>query len=336
MSRNVVLETDRLVLRELELDDAEFIVELLNDPAFIRFIGDKGVRTIAEAREHLRTGPIVSYSRHGFGMWAVESVGGGPPMGICGLIQREWLDDVDLGFAFLPRFCSRGYGFESASAVLAHARHRVGLDRLVAVTAHDNTASIGLLEKLGFSFERVVEFPDDGKEVALFAVDIGTSMGQSDNGVSREEETTARVGMICPCCSEKMVQETHRGVVLDRCTGCHGVWFDRGELEVHNSARGATVLQAVSDLDPTFEPTGESTHVKCPRCEGDILRTGTVGRHCVMRCTMCGGLLLPWPDPNSAGPPTRRVIQAALRALGEIASAIRSAVVAEGRDDRPR
>ena len=105
-------------------------------------------------------------------------------------------------------------------------------------------------------------------------------------------------------------------MVLDLCTGCHGVWFDRGELEAHNSGRGPTALSEVGGLDRGFEPTGESTHVKCPRCEGDILRTGTVGRHCVMRCTMCGGMLLPWPDSNR--PPVSQVLRAALRALREI------------------
>ena len=146
MSPKVVLNTDRLVLRELELGDADFILELLNDPSFLRFIGDKNVRTVEEAREHLRTGPMDSYGRHGFGMWAVEPLGGGRPMGICGLVKRDWLDDVDVGFAFLPPYWSNGYGFESASAVLAHARDVVGLERVVAITAHDNAASIGLLE----------------------------------------------------------------------------------------------------------------------------------------------------------------------------------------------
>ena len=322
MSPKVVLNTDRLVLRELELGDADFILELLNDPSFLRFIGDKNVRTVEEAREHLRTGPMDSYGRHGFGMWAVEPLGGGRPMGICGLVKRDWLDDVDVGFAFLPRYWSNGYGFESASAVLVHAQDVVGLERVVAITAHDNAASIGLLEKLGFSREGVVEFPDDGEEVSIFAAVLGSSPGHRAHGDRRVAETTTEGGMICPCCSGEMTQETHRGVVLDLCTGCHGVWFDRGELEAHNSAEGSTALSTVAGLDRGFEPTGESTHQKCPRCERDILRTGTVGRYCVMRCTMCGGLLLPWPDSNGGGSPARRVIQAALRALRDIAGGL--------------
>jgi len=329
----LVLETDRLVLRELELDDAEFIVELLNDPSFIRHIGDKGVRTIEDAREHLRTGPMESYGRLGFGMWAVEPRAGGRPMGICGLIQREWLDDVDVGFAFLPQFCSRGYGFESASAVLAHARDRVGLERIVAITARDNAASIALLEKLGLTFERVVEFPDDGKEVSLFAVDVRPSMGNRDLGVRRDVETTTGVGMVCPCCSGEMAQEKHRGVLLDLCADCQGVWFDRGELEAYNSGRGSTALGAVAGLDRGFEPTGESTHQKCPRCERDILRTGTVGRHCVMRCTTCGGLFLPFPDSNRDDLRNSRVVRAALHALDEIVARLGVASSGRGNGD---
>ena len=136
--------------------------------------------------------------------------------------------------------------------------------------------------------------------------------------------------MICPCCSGEMTQETYRGVVLDLCTGCRGVWFDRGELEAHNSAEGSTALSTVAGLDRGFEPTGESTHQKCPRCERDILRTGTVGRQCVMRCTSCGGLFLPLADTNTGVLRNNRLVRAALHALDEIVAALFAAAAGRG------
>jgi RimJ/RimL family protein N-acetyltransferase len=165
----IVLETDRLVLRRLELSDAAFILELLNDPSFLRFIGDKGVRSLEDACEYLRTGPIASYERFGFGLYLTERREDGVPMGICGLLKRDSLNDVDVGFAFLPRYWAKGYAFESASAVLAHGRTAFGLGRIVAITSSDNTASMCLLEKLGLKFESMVRLSEDRPEVRLFA-----------------------------------------------------------------------------------------------------------------------------------------------------------------------
>ena len=164
-----VLETDRLILRKLSTDDAGFILELLNEPSFLRFIGDKGVRTLDDAREYILQGPIASYERHGFGLYLTALKEGGVPIGMCGLLKRESLADVDIGFAFLPAFWSRGYALESASAVKAYGLNTLGLKRIVAITNPDNEASIKLLEKIGLKYERMIRMSEDGPEIKLFA-----------------------------------------------------------------------------------------------------------------------------------------------------------------------
>jgi ribosomal-protein-alanine N-acetyltransferase len=166
-----VLQTERLNLRRMSLDDAEFIVELLNDPAFLRFVGDKGVRTPADARQYLLTGPLDSYERHGFGLWLVELEGSKTPIGMCGLLKRDSLSDVDIGFAFLPPYRSKGYAFESAAAVMNYGRNVLGLRRIVAITNEDNADSIRVLEKIGMSFDRMIRLSDDGPEIRLLASD---------------------------------------------------------------------------------------------------------------------------------------------------------------------
>lgn len=167
-----VLETARLALRELSVDDDAFILGLLNEPSFIQFIGDRGVRTPEAARRYLVNGPVASYERHGFGLYLVELLEGRVPVGICGLIKRESLVDVDVGFAFLPRFWSQGYASESASAVMAHARGALGLGRIVAIVSPDNAGSIRVLEKLGFVFERMIRMSSDEPEIKLFGSDV--------------------------------------------------------------------------------------------------------------------------------------------------------------------
>jgi RimJ/RimL family protein N-acetyltransferase len=164
----IVIQTERLILRELDLDDAAFILELLNEPAFLRFIGDKGVRTLDGARDYMRKGPIDSYGRHGFGLYAACLLDG-TPIGICGLVKRDGLNDADVGFAFLSRHCAKGYAAESASAVLAHARRVLRLPRIVAITAPENRGSIAVLEKIGLKFEGLIRLEDLGPELKLFA-----------------------------------------------------------------------------------------------------------------------------------------------------------------------
>jgi RimJ/RimL family protein N-acetyltransferase len=167
------VETDRLTLRHLRLDDAELILELLNQPSFLRFVGDKGVRTLDDARRYLESGPIDSYRRNGFGLYLVAEKSSGAAVGMCGLIRRETLDDVDVGFALLPRFWRQGYAFEAAAAVLDHGLRKLRLRRIVAVTQPDNLGSIRTLEKLGMRFERMVRLAEDDVELQLFATAAG-------------------------------------------------------------------------------------------------------------------------------------------------------------------
>jgi RimJ/RimL family protein N-acetyltransferase len=167
-----VLETERLILRRMTVEDSEFILELLNDPSWLRFIGDKGVRTLEDARGYILKSLVAMYERLGFGLYLTELKDGGVPAGICGLIKRDSLEDVDIGFAFLPEFCGKGYAYESASAVMAYGKRTFGLNRLVAITTPDNYPSAKLLEKLGFNFEGMVKLSDDSEEVSLFASDL--------------------------------------------------------------------------------------------------------------------------------------------------------------------
>jgi RimJ/RimL family protein N-acetyltransferase len=163
-----VLETDRLIIRWLSVEDAEFILRLLNEPSFVRSIEDKGVRTLDDARHYILQGPVCSYEQFGFGLYLTELKETHVPIGICGLIKRESLENVDIGFALLPQFWRQGYAFESASAVMTHGRNVFGLDRIVAIASPDNIGSIKVLGKLGLSFERMVRLTEDGPEVALF------------------------------------------------------------------------------------------------------------------------------------------------------------------------
>jgi RimJ/RimL family protein N-acetyltransferase len=167
-----VLETERLILRRLTVEDSEFILELLNDPAWLRFIGDKGVRTLDDARAYILKSLVSMYERLGFGLYLTELKDGGNPIGVCGLIKRDSLEDVDIGFAFLPKFCGKGYAYESAYAVMAYGKRTFGLSRIVAITSPDNYPSARLLEKLGFNFERMVKLSDDSEEISLFASDL--------------------------------------------------------------------------------------------------------------------------------------------------------------------
>jgi len=164
-----ILETERLVLRHLTLDDAAFMQVLVNDPTWLRFIGDRGVRSIDDAREYLRKGAIASYAQHGFGLYMTELKDGAQPIGICGLVKRDTLPDVDVGFALLPQFAGHGYAGEAASAVMELARQKFGLTRVVAITNPDNHGSIRVLEKIGLVFERLIRVAAGADELALFA-----------------------------------------------------------------------------------------------------------------------------------------------------------------------
>ena len=166
-----ILETDRLALRQLTADDAEFILELVNEPSFIQNIGDRGVRSLADAVKYIENGPAASYARNGFGLYLVTLKESGESIGMCGLIKRETLDDVDIGYAFLPKFWSKGDAVEAARAAKEQARS-LGLKRLVAITDPANEGSIRVLEKLGFKFEKMVQLSADDIELKLFAIDL--------------------------------------------------------------------------------------------------------------------------------------------------------------------
>ena len=169
---SVILETDRLSLREMEDRDAPFILDLLNDPSFIKNIGDRHVRTLDAAQAYIQDGPVASYERSGFGLWIVELNGDGRAIGMCGLLKRDVLDDVEIGFAYLPAYQLKGYGFEAAAAVLDHARNVLRLRRVIAIVNRDNDASARLLEKLGMRFERMVQpFQEEGP-LRLFAIQL--------------------------------------------------------------------------------------------------------------------------------------------------------------------
>ena len=171
----IVLRTPRLNLRKMNKDDGEFIMGLLNDTAFLRYIGDKGVRSIEDAHQYLQTGPMASYQRFGFGLYLVELRESGEPIGMCGLLKRDTLEDVDIGFAYLPQHRSKGYAVEAASAVMRHARAGLGLGRIVAITSQDNDGSARVLKKVGFRYERLIRMPHDENELKLFASEVSAT-----------------------------------------------------------------------------------------------------------------------------------------------------------------
>lgn len=167
-----VLETPRLALRKLAAEDAGFMLGLLNDEAFVRYVGDRGVRTTADAERYIAAGPAASYERHGFGLYLVTLVESREPIGICGLVRREVLPEPDLGFALLPGFRAHGYAFEAAAAVVAFARDTLKLPRLIAITAPDNDASKAVLAKLGFRSEGCTRLSEAGPELNVFALTL--------------------------------------------------------------------------------------------------------------------------------------------------------------------
>ena len=164
----IVCETARLRLRHLLDCDAPFILELLNEPDFIRNIGDREVRTLEDARRYIQHGPMVSYSQHGFGLFLVELRDSGEPVGICGLLKRDYLQDVDVGFALRESHRGKGYAFEAAQAAMRHGQEDLGISRIVAITSPDNRASMKVLRKLGLEFERNLRIPDQSRDTLLF------------------------------------------------------------------------------------------------------------------------------------------------------------------------
>ena len=170
-----ILETERLILREFTLEDAAFILELLNSPPWLQFIGERNVHSIEEAENYMLNGSMKSYAENGFGFYAVvekaeTSDRTNQTIGICGLIKRETLPDIDIGFAFLPNLISKGFGYEIASATLNYALNVLKIKRIIAIVNPENEKSIGLIKKIGMQFEEMIKMGDDEKELMLFGI----------------------------------------------------------------------------------------------------------------------------------------------------------------------
>jgi RimJ/RimL family protein N-acetyltransferase len=163
------INTPRLSIRPFTLNDAPFILRLLNEPSFIENIADRGIRDLEGARNYLRDGPLASYAAHGFGLWRVGLLDNDSAIGMAGLLKRDFLDAIDIGYALLPEYCGAGYAFEATSAVLAYAREQLGAKRVVAIVSEHNRPSIRLLEKLGFSADGTVRMPGTNEEIRQFA-----------------------------------------------------------------------------------------------------------------------------------------------------------------------
>ncbi|HEY2711310.1 MAG TPA: GNAT family N-acetyltransferase [Chthoniobacterales bacterium] len=164
-----ILETERLSLRQFDLADAPFLLELMNEPGFIQYVADRGLRTTADAAAFLSKKILPSYERFGFGFYRVELKDSHTPIGMCGFIKRDTLDEVDIGFATLERYSGRGYTFEASSAVFEYGHSVLGLSAIVGLTAPDNKVSQHLLQKLGLRFRESVDLPGYGRESFLYA-----------------------------------------------------------------------------------------------------------------------------------------------------------------------
>ena len=173
-----MINTERLTLSPFTLDDDVFILRLLNEPSFIENIADRGVRTREDARAYLSSGPLASYAANGFGLWRVSLRANGTPIGMCGLIRRKGLADVDLGYAFLPEYTGQGYAVEAARAALEYGLTELGFRRIIAIVSQTNARSARVLEKLGFVRDGLIQLPGDSEDLLLFA-----SMARAaDNG----------------------------------------------------------------------------------------------------------------------------------------------------------
>jgi RimJ/RimL family protein N-acetyltransferase len=169
VSENTIVETERLSLREVVAEDAEFVLDLLNQPSFKKFIGDRGVRTLEQAQEYISTRFTESYRTNGFGLYLMELSDSAQPIGICGFVRREALPHPDIGFALLPRYEKQGYAYEASAAIMQYGREKLGLGRVLAITTVDNFSSGRLLEKIGLRFEREVEM--NGETLKLYSTE---------------------------------------------------------------------------------------------------------------------------------------------------------------------
>jgi RimJ/RimL family protein N-acetyltransferase len=153
-------------------DDTEFVIALLNEPAYIANIADQGVRTGDDARRYIAKRLTASYERNGFGLFGVVLRDSAELIGMCGLIKRDSLEDVDIGYAFLQRFRGKGYAFESAEATLAYGRDVIGLKRIVGITGPDNVASVKLLQKIGLQYEKTYKLAGYEGDTVQYGIDF--------------------------------------------------------------------------------------------------------------------------------------------------------------------
>jgi RimJ/RimL family protein N-acetyltransferase len=165
----IILETQRLLLRELSLEDAAFIKTLVNTPSWIEYIGNRHVNCIEDAETYLQNKLMKSYEQNGFGHWLVQLKETQQSIGICGFVNRTYLKNCDIGFAYLPQFTKLGYAYEMASAVLQFGKETLKMETIVAITMASNTPSIQLLTKLGLHFEKLFFEPNDPQELMLFS-----------------------------------------------------------------------------------------------------------------------------------------------------------------------
>lgn len=169
MSKEIILNTERLVIRKVNLSDNHFIYELLNTPKWLKFIGDRGIKTLKNAEDYINDKIIKSYKTNGFGLYVFELKESNIPIGLCGFIKRDYLDYEDIGFALLPEYERKGYTYEAALAVLKFGENQLGLKKVFAITSKDNTASQELLKKLSFSFKSFITEPSTNEELTLYA-----------------------------------------------------------------------------------------------------------------------------------------------------------------------
>lgn len=167
-----ILETERLLLRTLDIDDAQFYLRLVNEPTWLQYIGNRGVTTLEHARIAIEQGPMQMMRQYGHCLYLVVLKQSGDPIGICGLLKRDSLDDPDLGFAFLPEYVGHGYAFESAAAVLQYALSVLAMTRVVAIVMPENEKSIRVIERLGMRFESMIAMDGDKPPVRLYFRDL--------------------------------------------------------------------------------------------------------------------------------------------------------------------
>lgn len=164
----MIFETERLILSEFTKEDVPFILELTNSEGWLKYIGDRGIRTEADAEEYIEKSLLGSYRKNGFGLYKVTLKKSGETIGMCGLVKRDGLEQVDIGFGFLKQYFGKGYAYESAKETLIYAKEKLNIESIVAITNPDNKPSIRLLEKLGMKFKEMISLTGGEPDTNLF------------------------------------------------------------------------------------------------------------------------------------------------------------------------